>query len=229
MLILPYRNPVVTAKVLATLDVLLHGRVTLGVGVGWMEPEFRALGVPRRKRGALSDATLDLLKRCFAADEVEENGQTFLFRPRPPRPPIYVGGWPPHAFERAVRYGDGWMPMSGDPERLRIKTSKGEEHFLSDPIEEMRAQFGWSVPVHSMRYWMLGVSDPGLPADETVDDQGRLAELVQLDWEVRYIAYRLYDGTLLPRKLVMESAEVRIRLAVDEWELLSEDADGPGI
>ena len=125
--------------------------------------------------------------------------------------------------------GIGGFRIHGDPERLRIKTSKGEEHILSDPIEEMRAQFGWSVPVHSMRYWMLGVSDPGLPADETVDDQGRLAELVQLDWEVRYIAYRLYDGTLLPRKLVMESAEVRIRLAVDDWELLSEDADGPGI
>jgi probable F420-dependent oxidoreductase len=119
VLVLPYRPALPTAKWVATLQELSQGRLRLGVGVGWMEPEFRALGVPRHKRGALSDATLDLLQRCFAADEVEENGQTFLFRPRPTRPPIYVGGGPPHAFERAVRYGDGWMPMGGDPERLR--------------------------------------------------------------------------------------------------------------
>jgi len=116
---LPYRPALPTAKWVATIQELSGGRLRLGVGLGWMEAEFRALGVPRRERGALTDTTLEFLERCFASDEVEENEQRFLFLPRPERPPIFVGGAAPHALRRAVRYGDGWMPMSGDPEQLR--------------------------------------------------------------------------------------------------------------
>ena len=120
VLILPYRPALPTAKAVATLQELSRGRLSLGVGVGWMDPEFRALGVERSKRGALADQTLDFLGRCFDApdDVVEENGQRFYFRPKPERPKILVGGAPPHALQRAVRYGDGWMPMSADPEKL---------------------------------------------------------------------------------------------------------------
>ncbi len=119
VLVLPYRSALPTAKWVATIQELAGGRLRLGVGVGWMRAEFRALCVARERRGAISDATLDLLHRCFAADEVEENGQRFLFRPRPPRPPIFVGGAAPQAFERCLRHGDGWMPIgAGDPEQL---------------------------------------------------------------------------------------------------------------
>jgi probable F420-dependent oxidoreductase len=119
VLVLPYRPPLATAKWVASIQELSGGRLQLGVGAGWMEAEFRAVGVDRRRRGALTDETLAFLQRCFAGDEVEANGQRFLFRPRPPRPPILVGGAPPHALRRAVRYGDGWMPMGGDPDKLR--------------------------------------------------------------------------------------------------------------
>ncbi len=119
VLILPYRPPLPTAKAIATVQELSGGRLKLGVGVGWMAAEFRALGVERSQRGRLTDETLAFLRRCFDDDEVEANGQPFLFEPRPPRPPIYVGGAPPHAFERAIRYGDGWLPMGGDVEKLR--------------------------------------------------------------------------------------------------------------
>jgi probable F420-dependent oxidoreductase len=120
VLILPYRPPLPTAKAIATIQDLSDGRLSLGVGVGWMDPEFRALGISRSRRGADSDRALDLFRRCFDAEDdvVTENGQDFLFRPRPPRPRILVGGQPPHALQRAVRYGDGWMPMSSDPEKL---------------------------------------------------------------------------------------------------------------
>jgi probable F420-dependent oxidoreductase len=110
VLIVPYRPALLTAKWIASIQELSAGRLILGVGVGWMEKEFRALGADPRSRGATTDATLAFLHECFAADEVEANGQTFLFRPRPPRPPIIVGGAPPHAIRRAVRFGDGWMP-----------------------------------------------------------------------------------------------------------------------
>src|SRR5205809_784309 len=64
-------------------------------------------------------ATLAYLERCFAADVVEANRQPFLFRPRPPRPPLFIGGAPPHAFRRALAYGAGWMPIGLDPDALR--------------------------------------------------------------------------------------------------------------
>jgi probable F420-dependent oxidoreductase len=119
VLVLPYRPPLATAKWVATIQELSGGRLLLGVGVGWMAAEFRAIGVAQSRRGALADETLEFLHRCFAADEAEANGQRFLFLPRPPRPPIFVGGAPPHAWQRAIRFGDGWMPMGGDPEYLR--------------------------------------------------------------------------------------------------------------
>jgi probable F420-dependent oxidoreductase len=112
VLIVPYRPALLSAKWIASIQELSAGRLILGVGVGWMENEFRALGVDPRRRGATTDSTLAFLHACFAGDEVEANGQTFLFRPRPARPPIIVGGAPPHAIRRAVRFGEGWMPTA---------------------------------------------------------------------------------------------------------------------
>jgi probable F420-dependent oxidoreductase len=137
VLVLPYRPPLPTAKWVATIQELSGGRLNLGVGAGWMEPEFRALGVERGRRGGITNATLEFLNRCFAADEMEANGQPFLFLPRPPRPAIFVGGAAPHALRRTVRWGDGWMPTGADPKPLR------------EPIEQLREQMdraGRSAP-----------------------------------------------------------------------------------
>lgn len=129
VLILPYRPALPTAKWVATIQELSAGRLLLGVGVGWMRPEFRALGVERARRGRLTEETLEFLQRCFASDEVEAHGQAFLFKPRPPRPPIFVGGAPPHAFERAAALGDGWMPMGGSPDELAPRVARLRELF----------------------------------------------------------------------------------------------------
>src|SRR5512134_2286366 len=118
VLILPYRPALPTAKAIASVQELSGGRLRLGVGIGWMEAEFRALGVARERRGRDSDETLAFLRRCFEADVVRANEQDFLFLPRPPRPPIYVGGAGEHALRRVIRFGDGWMPMTGEPAKL---------------------------------------------------------------------------------------------------------------
>jgi len=118
VLVLPYRPPLPTAKLVATVQELSAGRLRLGVGVGWMQAEFRAVGVDVRRRGKVFDETLAFIDRCFAADVVQANGQPFLFRPRPPRPPIFIGGAPPHAFRRALAHGAGWMPMGLPPDAL---------------------------------------------------------------------------------------------------------------
>jgi len=163
VLILPYRPPFQTAKWIASIQTLSGGRLQLGAGVGWMEAEFRALDIPRSRRGAITDDTLEMLHRCFAADRIDVNGQTVLFLPRPQRPPIFIGGRGPHALARAVRYGDGWAAPNDDPETLR------------EPAAELRRLF----------------ADAGKPAPEIIaagrlelDDygavRGKLGELAEI-------------------------------------------------
>lgn len=116
---LPFRPALPTAKSVATLQDLSGGRLRLGVGTGWMEEEFRALGIDSKRRGAITDETLAVLHRCFENDVVEVNGQPITFQPRPARPPFYVGGKPPYALRRAVRFGDGWIPAGIEPDALK--------------------------------------------------------------------------------------------------------------
>ncbi|MEM8563074.1 MAG: TIGR03619 family F420-dependent LLM class oxidoreductase [Pseudomonadota bacterium] len=111
VLILPYRPKLPTAKAIATLQELSAGRLLLGIGVGWMGAEFRALGIDRRQRGKMTDSMLSFLHDCFSNEVMIANEQPFLFKPQPVRPPIYIGGDAPHAIERALSYGDGWLPM----------------------------------------------------------------------------------------------------------------------
>jgi probable F420-dependent oxidoreductase len=127
VLVLPYRPAFATAKWVATIQELSRGRLRLGIGAGWMEPEFRAVGVPLAQRGRITDRTLALLHQCFARDEIELNGGRYLFLPRPPRPPILVGGSGPHALRRVLEYGDGWMPTGGDVEKLAPAIAELEE------------------------------------------------------------------------------------------------------
>jgi probable F420-dependent oxidoreductase len=121
VLILPYRPALPTAKVIATVQELSGGRVELGVGIGWMDAEFRAVGVDRHARGRISDEVLAFLHAAFDApdDVTVSNGQSFVFRPNPKKPRIWIGGTAPHALARAARFGDGWLPMTDDPEKLR--------------------------------------------------------------------------------------------------------------
>jgi probable F420-dependent oxidoreductase len=160
VLILPYRPALPTAKWIASIQELSGGRLRIGVGVGWMPAEFRALGVDRSRRGALADETLGFLKRCFdpgeGGDIVEANGQEFLFRPRPPRPPIFVGGAPPHALARAIRFGDGWMPMGSDPEKLRAPIAE---------LKQLAAENGRAVP-EVVAMGRLPLEEPGRAAEQ---------------------------------------------------------------
>ena len=119
VLILPYRSPVVTGKLVATLQELSNERIQLGVGIGWMKSEFRALGINLRKRVSDSERVLSFLLEAFDNHIVSQHDQPFIFSPRPAKPPILIGGAAPHAIERAVKFGDGWIPMGLKPEVLK--------------------------------------------------------------------------------------------------------------
>ncbi|MBT7759439.1 MAG: TIGR03619 family F420-dependent LLM class oxidoreductase [Rhodospirillaceae bacterium] len=120
VMILPHRNPLATAKILATIDVLSRGRVTVGVGVGWMREEFEALSAPDfDKRGASSNEYIEIFKKCWTQDPVSHDGEFYSFKelrcmPHPvqkPHPPIWIGGHSRAALRRVAKYGDGWHPV----------------------------------------------------------------------------------------------------------------------
>jgi probable F420-dependent oxidoreductase len=124
VMILPYRNPVVTAKALATIDVLSHGRVTVGVGVGWLREEFEALAAPDfDRRGAASDEYLRIFKALWTQNPASFSGEFYRFEsirclPQPvqkPHPPIWIGGHSAAALRRVARHGDGWHPVGANP------------------------------------------------------------------------------------------------------------------
>ena len=119
VLIAPYREILPTAKQIASIQELSGNRLLLGIGLGWMDAEFKALGVNKTKRGEKTDELLSFLHTAFDQDEVELNEQKFLFKPRPPRPPIYIAGSKNYSIKRAVKYGDGWIPIVGDPEEFK--------------------------------------------------------------------------------------------------------------
>jgi probable F420-dependent oxidoreductase len=118
VLILPYRPVLSTAKQIATLHELTGERLLLGVGVGWMKAEFTALGLSIADRGRQSDEMLEFLAECFGNRVVSRNGQPFIFDPRPPAPPVYIGGSAPQALRRALLFGHGWLPMAREPQSL---------------------------------------------------------------------------------------------------------------
>lgn len=122
-------------------------------------------------------------------------------------------------------FGVGGFRIHGDRDRLRIETAQGDDYLLGDPESEMTREFGWSLPIRSMRFWVLGVSDPASAAEEIVDDRGKLIRLNQRGWAISYDAYEAAAGTLLPRKIVMQNGDVRIRLVADRWTIVLPDAD----
>jgi probable F420-dependent oxidoreductase len=124
IVILPQRNPLVLAKEMASLDVLSGGRLVLGVGVGYLRPEFEALGAPFDERAERMDEYLDAIVALWTLERPRYQGRHVRFagidaRPRPvqrPHPPIVMGGQSAPAFRRAVRRAAGWYGFALDPE-----------------------------------------------------------------------------------------------------------------
>jgi probable F420-dependent oxidoreductase len=145
VMIVPHRNPVVTAKMLATIDVLSRGRVTVGVGVGWLREEFEALGTPPfDRRGAVSDEYIRIFKTLWTEDPASFRGEFYRFEaihclPHPvqrPHPPIWVGGHSKVALRRVARLGDGWHPVGANPavplRQAELRASLDELHRLTE-------------------------------------------------------------------------------------------------
>jgi probable F420-dependent oxidoreductase len=183
VVVAPYRHPLLTAKLVATLDALSGGRVIVGVGSGWMPEEFAALGAPFAARGPSTDACLAYWERAFRDGEVD--GMTLLPRPvQQPRPRLWVGGNAIAAMRRAARFADGWDAPYADPSALREGLARLEEVCASvgrDPATlgvSVRGLAADAVDASTLAaYAALGVTDVGvmlpLSSQSAADDSLR--------------------------------------------------------
>lgn len=135
VLILPQRNPLVLAKELSTIDQLTGGRLELGVGVGWLEEEFAALGIPFNQRGARTDEFIQAMRALWSQDSASFTGTHTSFsdvasNPKPVtgRIPITIGGHSEAAAKRAARSGDGFFPGPGNLELLTASIDALHRH-----------------------------------------------------------------------------------------------------
>jgi len=134
VLVVPYRNPLVTAKVLATIDRLSGGRVILGAGVGWLREEFEALAAPAfEERGRVTDEYIALMRAAWTKDPLSFDGRHYRVRdvyalPKPQQRggiPVWIGGHTDGAVRRAATLGDGWHPIALRPPGLLFPDEYG--------------------------------------------------------------------------------------------------------
>ena len=132
VMVVPYREPVLTAKIIASADVLSKGRIIVGCGAGWMQEEMDAIGAPPfKERGKVTDEYISIFRELWTKDNPEYHGEyasfeNIHFKPKPvqkPHPPLWIGGESKAALRRTARLGDGWFPAANNP-KFRIDSSE---------------------------------------------------------------------------------------------------------
>lgn len=144
-LVLPLRNPVMLAKQAATIDVISGGRLSLGVGAGWLREEFEALNVPFEKRGARMAEWMKILRECWtgtpaahSSERYELAADTLCLPPATSSIPLLVGGHSPIALKRAGRLGDGWLAQQAVPEIDTDELAAGKAAMVAAATEAGR-------------------------------------------------------------------------------------------
>ena len=172
ILLLPQHQPLILAKELATLDVLSGGRLMVGVGVGWAEEEYQALGVPFPERGARADEYLDAMRAIWSEEKPAYHGQYVSFQgvqayPHPiqqPTPPIITGGRAPAVIRRTVEQANGWYGFAFDlDETAAVLTqlrAASERYQRPASLGELEISIAPRIPIDketAQRFAELGV------------------------------------------------------------------------
>lgn len=156
VLIVPYRHPLLTARMAANLNQLSGGRLVLGVGVGWARQEFAALGVPFQQRGTLTDGHIRAIRTAWNNDKDYRSG----------RIPIWVGGNSDAGIRRAIRLGEAWHPLRLTPARLGDAVAR-----MSTFAEEQQRPLPALAPRIALRLTESPITDPARLAGEGTIDQ----------------------------------------------------------
>ena len=202
--VLPYRNPFLTAKAVASLDVLSGGRVILGAGTGYLEAEFAALGVDFAERNDLTDEAIVAMKAAWSGEPLTLTGRHFeahdnFALPRPvqdPHPPIWIGGNSKRAIRRAVELADGWAPMP-NPAQTAARRHSAAMETLEDLKVRIDYAAGHAQSVGRTTPLTVASSLGGLEMDTTATDIDDL--LVETAEQLAGVGVTyLYGGVLRP-------------------------------
>ena len=197
-LIMPYRNPVLLARMLVTLDQFSGGRIILGAGVGWLEEEFEVLDTfDFKRRGRVTDEYLEIFKALCAGGEVGFSGETYAFEPvfsnpgslQRPHPPIMIGGLSDAALRRVVRHGNGWLAVTAGPGKLaeRIATLERLSGEAGRRFEDITLLFKIFLGIGEPKRSRFDAREPGTgTVAEITDDLKRLFDLGVTRVIVRY-------------------------------------------
>lgn len=117
----------------------------------------------------------------------------------------------------SAAFGQGVVRMHGDAGEVTLELPEGERLVERSAERLLLRYYGWDLPVASLRYWIRGIPQPDVPAQQVLDDSGRLASLQQGRWRVSYREYTSVDGMDLPRRLRVESPGYELRMVVDSW------------
>lgn len=205
VLVMPYRNPLLLARMLVTLDQFSGGRITLGAGVGWLEEEFEALGFHEfARRGKATDEALEIFKAVAAGGEVGYRGSIYAFDPvhatpgslQRPHPPILIGGVADAALRRVARLATGWLAVSMGPDRLaeRLAFLRQICNESGRRFEDLTLSFKMFFNIGEAKPGFLGDREPGTGTPgQIIDDLKRLRDLGFGDIVVRSRGLALSD------------------------------------
>lgn len=183
LLVLGYRNPLLAAKAIATLDAVSNGRVLLGVGVGYLEAEFGALGADFVQRGQLAGHALATMRAAWRGEPMGDDETVVLPTPvQQPHPPIWVGGNSRAAMQRAVEHGQGWSPMPSPKAASRFLGTPGIESVaeLGERIEQLRAMAAAAGRHDPLDVAVIPTSLSGFAAGSALDSGAVVDEIGEL-------------------------------------------------
>ncbi|HEY2059607.1 MAG TPA: LLM class flavin-dependent oxidoreductase [Amycolatopsis sp.] len=167
VLIVPYRHPLLTARMAANLADLSGGRLVLGVGVGWAKQEFTALGVPFERRGALTDEYLSTIRTAWTDERDYRAG----------RIPLWIGGGSDAALRRAVRFGDAWHPLRFELPWLRDAVTRLKAYAAGGPVPELAPRIVLRLTGKPLEQRLAGEGT----VDQVIDDLEQLRLLGAAD------------------------------------------------
>lgn len=227
ILVAPIRNPLLLAKMVATLDVLSGGRFVLGLGVGWLESEMAAMAAPPfAKRGRVTDEWIRIMRACWTEDAPAYDGDYYrfdplYFNPKPARPtPILIGGQSAPALRRAGRLGDGWTGSRVTPDQAERSIAQIRDHARQAGRDDAELTFAVGVEIDLLEpgesastSGLIGSPDRALlgTADE-IADRIRRYEQAGIDWlELRFRAVRDFaTSSIDPTLAMMEKVATQI-------------------
>jgi probable F420-dependent oxidoreductase len=221
VLIMGYRNPLLLARMLVTLDQFSGGRIILGAGVGWLEEEFEVLGNAQfKRRGKVTDEALEIFKAVCAGGEVGYKGETYAFAPvysnpgslQRPHPPILIGGLTDPALRRVARLGAGWLAVTASPDKLRERLTL-LKRFAAEAgraFEDLALYYKIFLNIGEAKRSRFDAREPGTGSiDDIIED---LRKLFDLGFQKIIVRCRASSGEELTRQIDRFASDIVARI-----------------